>query len=57
MDIKNDLIVAYCAGYGAARYDVNEDGLHKDYNDTIKDASNWVKMCFKTGMIGEDNNE
>ena len=57
MDIKNDLATAYAAGYEAARYDIHEDGIHENLNDTIKDARNWVKMCFKTGMIAEGNNE
>lgn len=51
MDIKNDLITAYVAGYEAAKYDMNKDGVYEDLSDILKDARRWMCLMFKTGAI------
>ena len=52
MDIKNDLITAYVAGYEAAKYDLDKDGLWEDIKDMVKDARRWLGLMFKTGVYG-----
>lgn len=52
MDIKNDLITAYVAGYEAAKYDLNKDGLWEDTKDIIKDGKRWFCLMLKTSVYG-----
>ena len=55
MDIKNNLMAAYCAGYEAAKYDMNKDGMWEDFSDILSDARRWVCLMFKTGAMGGKN--
>lgn len=49
MDINNDLITAYVAGYEAAKYDLVRNGMWEDAKDIIKDGKRWFCLMLKTG--------
>lgn len=51
MDIKNDMVTAYCAGYEAAQYDLDRYLLLENKKEILSDAKKWLEMMLKTGAI------